>query len=121
MLARSEAVLYWLGSGVAVAFIGLVVLAPERVDRTMMDILTRILTAVGIGDVLAATTQKIPAGSARTYSTLIILRLTIFTAVPGGQQSLCSLTSWDNPLLYAWTAAPTAVSKKAHRGHLRRF
>jgi hypothetical protein len=51
MLARSEAVLYWLGSGVAVAFIGLVVLAPERVDRTMLDILTRILTAVGIGDV----------------------------------------------------------------------
>jgi hypothetical protein len=46
MLARSEAVLYWLGSGVAVAFIGLVVVAPERVDRTMMDILTRIMTAV---------------------------------------------------------------------------
>lgn len=51
MLARSEAVLYWLGSGVAVAFIGLVVLTPERVDRTMMDILTRIVTAVGISDV----------------------------------------------------------------------
>ena len=46
MLARSEAVLYWLGSGVVVAFIGLVVIAPERVDRTMMDILTRIVTAV---------------------------------------------------------------------------
>ena len=46
MLARSEAVLYWLSSGVAVVFIGLVVIAPERVDRTMMDILTRIMTAV---------------------------------------------------------------------------
>ena len=52
MLARSEAVLYWLGSGVAVAFIGLVVVAPERVDQTMMDILTKIVTAVGISDVL---------------------------------------------------------------------
>jgi hypothetical protein len=60
-------------------------------------------------------------GTARTYSTLIKIRLTIFTAVPRGQQSLCSFTSWDNPLLYAWTAVPTAVSEKAHRGHLRRF
>jgi hypothetical protein len=52
MLARPEAILYWLGSGVAVAFIGLVVIAPERVDRTMMGILTRIVTAVvGISDV----------------------------------------------------------------------
>jgi hypothetical protein len=59
--------------------------------------------------------------TALTCSTPIKLRLTIFTAVPRGQQSLCSLTSWDNPLLYAWTAVPTAVSKKAHRGHLRRF
>jgi len=50
MLARSEAVLYWLGSAMVVAFIGLVVLTPERVDRTMMDILTRILSTVGIGD-----------------------------------------------------------------------
>jgi hypothetical protein len=46
MLTRSEAVLYWRGSGVVVAFIELVVIAPERVDRTMMDILTRIVTAV---------------------------------------------------------------------------
>ena len=45
MLARSEAVLFWLGSGVAVAFIGLVVIAPERIDQTMMGILTRIVTA----------------------------------------------------------------------------
>ena len=45
-IAKLEAVLYWLGSGVVVAFIGLVVIAPERVDRTMMDILTRIVTAV---------------------------------------------------------------------------
>jgi len=70
---------------------------------------------------LAATTQKIPNGTAFTDSTPIKLPLTIFTAVPRGRQSLCSLTSWDNPLLYAWTAVPTAVSKKAHRGHLRRF
>jgi hypothetical protein len=46
MLAKSEVVLYWLGSGVAVAFIGLVVATPERVDRTMINILTRIVTAV---------------------------------------------------------------------------
>ena len=45
MLARSEAVLYWLGSGVAVAFIGLVVIEPERVERTMMGVLTRIVSA----------------------------------------------------------------------------
>jgi len=45
MLAISEAALFWLGSGVAVAFIGLVVIAPERVDQTMMGILARIVTA----------------------------------------------------------------------------
>jgi hypothetical protein len=46
MVARLQAILYWLGSGVAVVFIGLAVVAPERVDRTMMDILTRMVTAV---------------------------------------------------------------------------
>jgi hypothetical protein len=30
----------------AATFIGLAVVAPERVDRTMMDILTRVVTAV---------------------------------------------------------------------------
>ena len=45
MLTRSKAVLYWLGSGVAVAFIGLVVIEPERVERTMMGVLTRIVSA----------------------------------------------------------------------------
>jgi hypothetical protein len=46
MIATLELVLYWLVASVTAAFIGLAVLAPERVDRTMMDILTRIVTAV---------------------------------------------------------------------------
>jgi hypothetical protein len=46
MIATLELVLYWLVSSVTAAFIGLAVVAPERVDRTMMDILTRIVTAV---------------------------------------------------------------------------
>ena len=45
-IAKLEAVLYWLVASVDVAFIGLAIVAPERVDRTMMDILTRIVTAV---------------------------------------------------------------------------
>ncbi|MGC1842691.1 MAG: hypothetical protein WA730_09870, partial [Pseudolabrys sp.] len=37
---------------------------------------------------------------------------------PRGQQSLCSLASWDNPLLYAWSALCQRLpSKKAHRAH----
>jgi hypothetical protein len=46
MIATLEVVLYWLVSSVAATFIGLAVVAPERVDRTMMDILTRFVTAV---------------------------------------------------------------------------
>ena len=46
MIATLEAVLYWLVSCVAAAFIALAVVVPERVDRTIMDILTRIVTAV---------------------------------------------------------------------------
>jgi hypothetical protein len=46
MIAKSEVVLYWFVSSVVAVFIGLTVVAPHRVDRTMMDILTRIVTAV---------------------------------------------------------------------------
>jgi hypothetical protein len=46
MIAKSEVVLYWFVSSVVAVFIGLAVVAPHRVDRTMMDILTRIVTAV---------------------------------------------------------------------------
>jgi hypothetical protein len=46
MIATLEVILYWLVSSVAATFIGLAVLVPERVDRTMMDILIRIATAV---------------------------------------------------------------------------
>jgi hypothetical protein len=42
-LARSEVLLYWLASGVAVAFIALAIAAPERVERMMIDILVAIL------------------------------------------------------------------------------
>jgi hypothetical protein len=46
MIATLEVVLYWLVSSVAVTFIGLAVVAPARVDRTMMDIVSKIVTAV---------------------------------------------------------------------------
>jgi uncharacterized membrane protein len=46
MIATLELVLYWLVSTVAVAFIGLAVVTPQQVDRTILDILTRIVTAV---------------------------------------------------------------------------
>src|SRR5262245_61549097 len=39
MIAKSEVVLYWFVSSVVAVFIGLAVVAPHRVDRTMMDIL----------------------------------------------------------------------------------
>jgi hypothetical protein len=42
--SRYQKPLYF-GSAVAVAFFGLVVIAPERVDQTMMGILARIVTA----------------------------------------------------------------------------
>ena len=41
-----EVVLYWLGCSVAVTFIGFAITEPERVERTMMDIMTRTVTAV---------------------------------------------------------------------------
>jgi Flp pilus assembly protein protease CpaA len=41
-----EAVVYWLVASVTAAFIGLAIVMPERVERTMMDIPTRIVTAV---------------------------------------------------------------------------
>jgi hypothetical protein len=46
MIATLEVILYWLVSSVTAAFIGLAVVAPERVDRTMMDMLTRMVTVV---------------------------------------------------------------------------
>jgi hypothetical protein len=46
MIATLEVILYWLVSSVTAAFIGLAVVAPERVDRTMVDILSTIVTAV---------------------------------------------------------------------------
>ena len=45
-MATLEAILYWLISGVAAAFIGLAVVSPAQIDRTIMDILTRVVTAV---------------------------------------------------------------------------
>ena len=46
MIATLESVLYWLVSSVAATLIGLAVVAPGRVDQTMMDILTRVVMAV---------------------------------------------------------------------------
>jgi hypothetical protein len=46
MLAKLENVLYWLGGILAIAFIGLAVLGPERVEQTMMAILTGIVRLV---------------------------------------------------------------------------
>ena len=39
MLASLEVVLYWLGSAVAVAFIGLAIIEPERVERTLTSLM----------------------------------------------------------------------------------
>jgi hypothetical protein len=46
MIATLEVVLYWLVSSATAAFIGLAVIAPQLVERSIMDILTRIVTAV---------------------------------------------------------------------------
>jgi hypothetical protein len=39
MLASLEVVLHWLGSAVAVAFIGLAIIEPERVERTLTSLM----------------------------------------------------------------------------------
>ena len=39
MLASLEVVLLWLGSAVAVAFIGLAIIEPERVERTLTPLM----------------------------------------------------------------------------------
>jgi hypothetical protein len=46
MLAKLENVLYWLGGILAIAFIGLAVVGPERAEQTMMAILTGIVRLV---------------------------------------------------------------------------
>ena len=46
MISTLEVVVYYLVASMAAAFIGLAVAVPARVDQTMMDILTRIVTAV---------------------------------------------------------------------------
>jgi hypothetical protein len=46
MLSKLENVLYWLGGILAIAFIGLAVVGPERVEQTMMAILTGIVRLV---------------------------------------------------------------------------
>ena len=39
MLASLEVVLHWLGSAVAVAFIGLAIIEPERIERTLTSLM----------------------------------------------------------------------------------
>ena len=55
-------------TAVAATFIGLAVVAPERVDRTMMDILNKIVTAVA-GNYLVALppmwSQRVSKGAQR--------------------------------------------------------
>jgi hypothetical protein len=46
VIARLEAALFWLVACLCVAFIGLAVVRPERIDRTLIDILTGIVRAV---------------------------------------------------------------------------
>jgi hypothetical protein len=43
MLASLEVLLHWLGSAVAVAFIGLAIIEPERVERTLTSLMFKAL------------------------------------------------------------------------------
>jgi Flp pilus assembly protein protease CpaA len=56
-----EAVVYWLVASVTAAFIGLAIVMPERVERTMMDIPTRIVTAVAEANLVASPSHAEPA------------------------------------------------------------
>ena len=56
-----ETVLYWLVAGVTAVFIGLAIVMPERVERTMMDIPTRIVTAVRETNLFASPSHAEPA------------------------------------------------------------
>ena len=46
MIATLEVVPYWLVASLAAALIGLAVAVPARIDQTMLDLLSRIVTAV---------------------------------------------------------------------------
>jgi hypothetical protein len=56
-----ETVLYWLVAGVTAVFIGLAIVMPERVERTMMDIPTRIVTVVAEANLVASPSHAEPA------------------------------------------------------------
>ena len=61
VLYRLEAVLYWLVASVTAAFIGLAIVMPERVERTMMDAPTRIVTAIAEANLVASPSHAEPA------------------------------------------------------------
>ena len=61
VLYRLEAVLHWLVASVTAAFIGLAIVMPERVERTMMDIPTRIVTAIAEANLVASPSHAEPA------------------------------------------------------------
>jgi hypothetical protein len=61
MIETLQAVLYWLGAGVTAVFIGLAIVMPERVERTMMDIPTRIVTVVAEANLVASPSHAEPA------------------------------------------------------------
>ena len=63
MIETLEVVLYWLVASVTAAFIGLAIVMPERVERTMMDIPTRIVTAVAEANLVASPSHAEPAAS----------------------------------------------------------
>jgi hypothetical protein len=56
-----EVVLYWLVASVVAAFIGLAIVMPERVERTMIDIPNRIVTAVAEANLVASPSHAEPA------------------------------------------------------------
>jgi hypothetical protein len=61
LIETLEVVLYWLVASVTAAFIGLAIVMPERVERTMMDIPTRIVTAVAEANLVASPSHAEPA------------------------------------------------------------
>ena len=61
MIETLQAVLYWLVAGLTAVFIGLAIVMPERVERTMMDIPTRIVTVVAEANLVASPSHAEPA------------------------------------------------------------
>jgi hypothetical protein len=61
LIETLEVVLYWLVASVSAAFIGLAIVMPERVERTMRDIPTRIVTAVAEANLVASPSHAEPA------------------------------------------------------------